>query len=422
MQTFLEDYPRIPKELQQDFREDYYERFSNASRSALALGLILYAVFGILDIWGVPESKDRIWAIRFFIVCPVIFACFMASLVLRLKGILQLVTTIASVTSGFGIIGMMAAAKQTEPGYAFYYAGLIIVIMMTDAFARLQLRYAATSNVIVALCYEAVAVFYQRVLTSASGLYIFINNNFFLLACNIIGLTTCYYLEVYSKRDFLQRRALHIERAKSEKLLLNVLPVEIAARLREKAGTIADTLDSVSVLFADIVGFTPMSSQMGANRLVEVLNALFCKFDDFVEEAGLEKIKTIGDCYMVASGVPAVRRDHAQALARVGLNMLAYVAAHEFPYGRQLGLRVGISSGSVVAGVIGTRKFSYDLWGETVNIASRMESDGTPGKVQISRATYELIKDDFVCEARGEILVKGKGNLEVWYLISERPR
>jgi adenylate cyclase len=207
---------------------------------------------------------------------------------------------------------------------------------------------------------------------------------------------------------------LRHEHERAEGLLLNVLPRVVAAELKEKGSTTAQRFDAVSVLFADIVGFTPLSATMEPEELVERLNTVFTYFDTLAERYGVEKIRTIGDTYMVASGIPVPRQDHAHALAGMALDMLAFAA--EGP----LSFRIGINSGPAVAGVIGTRKFQYDIWGDTVNTASRMESHGEPGRIQISEATNELINRDFATTYRGPIEVKGKGTLTTWWLDGER--
>jgi guanylate cyclase len=221
-----------------------------------------------------------------------------------------------------------------------------------------------------------------------------------------------------------QRNALltlvRVEQAKSENLLLNILPKEIAAILKNEERTIADSFPGASILFADMVGFTPMTASMAPAEMLELLNEVFSYFDSLVDKYGVEKIRTIGDSYMVAAGVPKTRPDHAQALANMALEMRAFVQTSPVCTSRQLNFRIGINSGPVVAGVIGRKKFIYDLWGDAVNTASRMESHGTPGCIQITGATYELVKDDFVCEPRGMIPVKGKGEMETWYLLDRR--
>jgi adenylate cyclase len=203
---------------------------------------------------------------------------------------------------------------------------------------------------------------------------------------------------------------------RSEELLLNILPPSIARRLKLSGGTIADGFAEVTVLFADIVGFTRMSSRLPPERIVGMLNDLFCRFDDVAGQLGLEKIKTIGDCYMVAGGLPEPRADHAEAVAEMGLAMLRIIADLAARTGEPLTIRIGMHSGPVVAGVIGKRKFIYDLWGDTVNIASRMESHGLPGAIQLSDAARRRLDGKYRFQPRGVIDVKGKGAMETWLL------
>ncbi|MBI5498501.1 MAG: adenylate/guanylate cyclase domain-containing protein [Deltaproteobacteria bacterium] len=219
-----------------------------------------------------------------------------------------------------------------------------------------------------------------------------------------------------------RRRALALVKdahARSEALLLNVLPPSIAERLKASPGTIADRFDAVTILFADIVGFTALSARVSPEKLVELLNDVFTQFDALADRHGLEKIKTIGDAYMVVGGLPQPRADHAAAVARMSLRMLAVVEQHAVRLGHPLSIRVGIHSGPAVAGVIGRRKFIYDLWGDAVNTASRMESHGQPGQVQVSEATQRLLNGTFVLRERGTIEVKGKGAMTTWFLERE---
>jgi adenylate cyclase len=214
------------------------------------------------------------------------------------------------------------------------------------------------------------------------------------------------------RRDFFQKS--------SEMLLLNILPKEISEALKTEPRAIAAHYDAASILFADIVGFTPMAATMLPLALVDLLNDVFECFDDLVDKYELEKIKTIGDCYMVAAGVPRQRVDHAEALVNFALDMQAEIGKRTFG-GRRLAFRIGINSGPVVAGVIGRRKFIYDLWGETVNMASRMESHGTGGVIQITRNTFDLVGEHFDCQPRGPIEVKGVGRVETWYVTGRTP-
>ncbi|MGH8913106.1 MAG: adenylate/guanylate cyclase domain-containing protein [Acidimicrobiia bacterium] len=213
------------------------------------------------------------------------------------------------------------------------------------------------------------------------------------------------------------RRALKREQERSEALLLNVLPPSIADRLKEGEQVIADGLPDVTVMFADLVDFTHISRGIGPDQVVEELNDLFSAFDGLARLHGLEKIKTIGDAYMVAGGLPGPRPDHTEAVAEMALALREEVAGRVDPDGRPLEIRIGIDTGPVVAGIIGRDKFSYDLWGDTVNTASRMESHGVPGSIQVTERTYLRLRDAYRFERRGSIQVKGKGEMVTWFLL-----
>jgi adenylate cyclase len=243
-----------------------------------------------------------------------------------------------------------------------------------------------------------------------------------MLALNVIGAGAVAFtlLATFANQRNEALAALRVEQEKSELLLMNILPGSIAERLKAATQTIADHFDSASILFADVVDFTPFAQRLAPAEVVGILDQLFSQFDSLVERHGLEKIKTIGDCYMAAAGVPDPSPDHARRAASLALDMREAVATSAVGDGSGLELRIGINSGPVIAGVIGHKRFLYDLWGDAVNTASRMESQSTPGEIQITRATYELLKDEFDCRRRGTILVKGKGQMETWYLVGPR--
>jgi class 3 adenylate cyclase len=217
--------------------------------------------------------------------------------------------------------------------------------------------------------------------------------------------------------DINQKNAvIETKNRENEELLLNVLPAPIANRLRGGEKGIADGFAEVTVAFADLVGFTALSSEMPPAEVVTLLNGLFTRFDVAAQELGIEKIKTVGDAYMAVCGLPIPVPNHAERMVRMAIRMVHITREHAMEHGVSMKLRVGINSGPVVAGVIGKSKYIYDLWGDTVNLASRMESGGIPDSVQVTRPVYEKLKDQFVFEARGEIEVKGKGNVEAWVL------
>jgi adenylate cyclase len=236
-----------------------------------------------------------------------------------------------------------------------------------------------------------------------------------MLALNVVvgGAVVFTLLAVFARqRQDAQERA--------ETLLINILPRAIAEKLKANPQTIADSFTSASILFADVADFTPMSERLSPAQVVQMLDQLFGYFDQLAERYDVEKIKTLGDCYMAASGIPSPRPDHAHCLAHMALDMLDAVREHGAVGSLGFELRIGINSGPVVAGVIGRKRFLYDLWGDAVNTAGRMQTDGTPGRIQITRATYDLLKDEFVCERRGTVPIKGKGEMETWYLVGRR--
>lgn len=209
---------------------------------------------------------------------------------------------------------------------------------------------------------------------------------------------------------------LQIEQDKSENLLANVLPAVIAEQLKDTDGTVAEQYDSVSILFADVVGFTPLAESLAATELVEMLNATFTRFDELVTSCRAEKIGTIGDSYMVVAGAPQRHTDHAAILATLALDMMQVVENAASATEPSFAFRIGINTGPVVAGVIGTTRLHYDVWGDAVNTASRMESHSLPGRIQISQSTHEALNGDFNRVHRGTIDIKGKGPVDTWFL------
>lgn len=236
----------------------------------------------------------------------------------------------------------------------------------------------------------------------------------------LIGYGGAYLMERYRRLNFFHDQAAQIERDKSERLLLNILPAPIAQRLRDEHKALADGFEEVTVLFADIVGFTPLSARLAPEKLLDHLNAIFSSFDDLAEKYALEKIKTIGDAYMVAGGLPLEQEAHTAQVARMALDISREIERYAQVMGEPLQLRMGMHVGPVVAGVIGRKKFIYDLWGDTVNIASRMESHGVAGKIQVTQAVYERLREDFDFEVRGPIAIKGRAEMQAYFLVGEK--
>ncbi len=346
---------------------------------------LVYAgfLFTVLLFWGITKKGFHI-AGAAFIISLLVFP-FMLGLII-------------GTYAGFGgawyaILTMLAAYIYYPDHFKTFFAAAIITVLaglFFDAFS------VPTKNF--------PPIFYS-ILYGAS---------FLVLG----GITVMMLIQVMRQRD-LAYRNIHDEREKADSLLRNILPVKIVSRLKQGEQVIADQLEQVSVLFADIVGFTPLSSRMSPVELVELLDDVFSHIDLLVEKYGLEKIKTIGDCYMVASGVPLSRPDHAIAITAMALEFRDYALNNSFR-GHKLSFRIGINSGELVAGVIGKKKFAYDLWGDTVNTASRMESHGLENAIQITSSTFRLIGNEFHCEPRGMIQVKGKGSMEVYKVLGKQ--
>ncbi len=240
-----------------------------------------------------------------------------------------------------------------------------------------------------------------------------------LFVINFVGLVLVTYISLgfFIRERERARIELQLEREKSEQLLLNILPEKVAIRLKAGERVIADRVEGVTILFADLVDSTPMSEQVTPDHLVEILNAVFTPFDDLADEFGLEKIKTIGDAYMVVGGLPTARVDHVEAVAAMALAMRKELTQHSVAGFGQLRMRFGIDTGAVVAGVIGRRKFSYDLWGDNVNTAARMESHGIPNEIQVTEAVYQQLRDRYEFTSRGPVEIKGKGSMTTWLLV-----
>jgi len=301
-------------------------------------------------------------------------------------------------------------ARATSAG------GVALVIVGGYTLVMMRFIYAVPVSAAVTIGFAAQQVH----LSGAAGISTKMVENglVWVLLANVIGAIACRELEKFRRAQFAQRRALERERKRAETLLFNTLPRTVVERFKRGEPRIVDDLDPVTVMFGDLVGFTALTERISSHELVDLLNELYTEFDHIAERHGLEKIKTVGDAYMVVGGAPLPRDDHATAVVEMALDMLDAVRQRGAAHG-PLEIRIGIHSGPVVAGVIGTRKLSYDVWGDTVNVASRLQSHGVPGAIQVSSATKEFLLDRYQLEARGEVDLKGKGMTET-YLLSRR--
>ncbi len=300
-------------------------------------------------------------------------------------------------------------------------SALIVGALMAPLGALLYYEHGAALPLFIAFAaLVALTGLLDPTVARQNGLPMWLILAFFVFNVVIVSSLAFFQLRAFVRQRDDALRLLRREQDKTDSLLCNILPRAIADVLKDAPQTIAERYDAVSILFADVVGFTPLSTTVEAAEMVNLLNEIYTHFDNVVDRYGLEKIRTMGDGYMVAAGVPAPRPDHAQALAAAALDMMAFLDHWNSPRAGDFQFRMGMNSGPVLAGVIGRKKFSYDVWGDPVNVASRMESHGEPGRIQVSRDTYDLLRDAFTFERRGEIAIKGKGLMETYYLIGRR--
>jgi adenylate cyclase len=322
----------------------------------------------------------------------------------------------ALVGAGLAAIAGVSLVFGTNSGMTFY--ALLVPALIVPFFGLDRIPPAAA----LALLSAIVVVALHHFVPGNTGVVppdrLFFGNFVF----SVVGSFAILFLIVlYAVRQIARAEAAaEREQARSENLLANILPPAVGRRLKEGGGEIADSYPEASVLFADMAGFTARAADTPPADLVRFLNEVFTRLDALVERHGLEKIKTTGDSYMVVSGVPAPRADHAEALAALALDMRAALAGLVDPKGRPVPVRIGMASGPVVAGVVGTKKFFYDVWGDTVNLAARMEQTGEPGRIQVAPATREKLSKDFVLAERGTIEVRGKGPMRTWFLEGRR--
>ncbi|MFK7986387.1 MAG: adenylate/guanylate cyclase domain-containing protein [Sandaracinaceae bacterium] len=379
--------------------------YGAASTVGLGVHIVLLLTFAALGVW--PMAAFNVLSVMCFVVVRVLFK----------RGQLGVALGLAI---GEVILHQVLAVSFCgwDPGYQYY---LLTVAPLTLMLPGVGPRLGALLACIPMCTFIALGVQHELGHASPSyplpepwSHYLGLFNLLFSFAILWV------FIAFYRRGSEMAEDRLSVVVERSERLLFGILPPPIVERLREQPGVVADAFDEVTVLFTDLVGFTGVAQDMDPTDLVRMLDEVFATFDDLVAARGLEKIKTIGDAYMVASGIPESRADHAEAMAHLALEIQDALAAYAERTGHPLQIRLGMHTGPVVAGVIGKTKFAYDLWGDAVNTASRMESHGEPGRVHITAATAEKLRDTFVVEERGEVEVKGKGAMQTYWLVGPK--
>lgn len=372
----------------------------------------------------VNELENNIWKIRFnaLIIGIILFSLtYIKSFKTKIEYIASLVGIIGSVA-----VSLMISYVSGSASY-IYLSGLILIMTWLALLARIRFKIVLFSMLIIIALNNIITSnqFIENVLYQGKELVggivmkgqLSINlpiNNFFLLSTMVLLLVSAYILEQYARSNFIKNK-------ENEELLLNILPKSIAEiKKQDENKIVADSFEKSTILFADLVGFTEFSSSRSPTEVVEMLNELYSKFDDATKKIGVEKIKTLGDGYMVASGVPLPNENHAEKALLMAIQMRQIVYDFNYEHNLNFKLRIGINSGAIVAGVVGKVKYAYDIWGDTVNIASRMESTGVPNEIQVSMSTYNELYGKYIFEDRGEIAVKGKGLMKTYLYKSEK--
>jgi class 3 adenylate cyclase len=400
---------RFSGDTERAFREEYSRRSLGHIRFVFLLALFLIAVYGLAELPLDPDTRLRRWLLRYAVVCPSLLAVTLFSFTPVFARFAQAAIGLAVLVVGLSVLGVHVNTPGAEH---FLYVHFIFLIMCAYTLVKLRVLYATAVGWTLMAAYAITALTLSPALLT--GLPRALT---YLLIANLFGMLAGSSMEHYIRRDFLLTRLIEAEQRKSEQLLLSILPGPIVERLKEEQGTIADSFPEVTVLFADIVDFTPLCARLSPTRLVDLLTAVFSAMDHLAEKHGVEKIKTMGDAYMAVAGLPVPREDHTEAIAEFALDLQAEISRFTGESGQPLALRIGINTGPVVAGVIGTKKFIYDLWGDAVNLASRMESHGIAGSIQVTEATYARLRDKYRFEERGAILIKGKTRMPVYLLV-----
>lgn len=390
------------------FRAEWTELSRRPTRASLALVAGLFVAYAALDRVLFPDMFALHLAIRAAVV-----AVLLAVLALTWHPAWHRIRSPAlggaGVACAWALLGMVWVMPHDGP--IDFSEGIALVVLGTFTLFRLPFPAAIANAALVVASYGiSTAAYGTPEMSRLAG-------HFYVGSAVLIGAVAGYNIERFARRGFLDERALERERARSERLVRNMLPDTIAARLKSDPGPIADGFEEATVLFADIVDSSGLSDRLPPDELVRLLNEIFTEFDRIAAARGIEKIKTIGDSYMAVAGLPVPCPDHAERMVEAAMEMLAEAERRSANGGPVIALRIGIAMGPVVAGVIGEARLAYDLWGEPVMLAARMQSHGLPGRIQVTEAVARALEGRYEFEPRAEIEVKGRGRTRVWLLV-----
>lgn len=409
----------LDPELEAEYQKESYVQSLILLRITILIGAAIYVSFTWLDALQFPNSYQYVWVIR-----SVVMACFLTAFWLTYKSYFfkiqqPAIFILMGLICGGQFLKLTMATDKADSVHLFYFIGFLLIITCSYALSQLNLRNCILINLVIFCGYFYLGVevlgWADEGWIKGKGIWL-INNAFFLIAINALGIIIYVTLNYYRRRNFLNELDVINEKKRAERLLLNILPESIAKRIQLGGEIIADEYPEVSIIFADIVNFTELSSVAEPKRLINLLNDIFSRFDRLIEKHSLEKIKTIGDAYMAVGGLTIPNEKPVHSMANFALDLFKEIEEFNVLNNKNLNLRIGIHTGPIVAGVIGLSKFSFDLWGDAVNLASRMESSGKPGRIQLSQRTGLIIADEFDLEARGAVHIKGKGDMDTFFL------
>jgi adenylate cyclase len=402
-------------ETERAFQERYFRDSLPYIRLAHVLGILVWAVFGLLADSVIEGSAAADLALRWGLAIPIVLTSLALTYAPWFPKVWRpLLSTVLLVN---GLIWSTHRVVVPEARADWAYAGLMVVLAFNYVVARVPTKHAAVVGVAM-VAYHNVVMLWLTHDTREDILFA----DYFLLVFTLIGLAAAYGLERSTRLLFVRERELDRERHLTDQLLRNTLPNAIVDRLKTRGPLptgeyVADGHAQVTVLFADLVGFSERASRITPHDLVAALDDMFTRFDELADRLGMEKIKTVGDAYMAVAGAPEARADHAEAAAEMALGILEDLRSRRWPTGEPMQVRIGIATGPAVAGVIGRRRFAYDLWGDTVNVASRLESRGEPGRILVSEPTYDLLDGRYRFSEPYTLTLKGRGRVRARFLL-----
>jgi class 3 adenylate cyclase len=402
-------FPSFPENLEAEFRLSHNRRGVRESRIGIIVGALIILGFNIWDRLVDPMHAGESLAVKLVIAGLLVSTSLLPFSILSkyMQTWLILVLSIAG-------LGVSANGMVLNDGLNRLLSGVMLVLMFNFAFGRLLFIPSLVSGSIICIGYNLSALFMDMPRINL------IANDWFLFSALSGGGIVTYFVERLNRSRFLIEKDLSLERQRTEQLVKNLLPIRIADRLKAGEKIIAESHGEATVLFADLVGFSSLTKRLSPGHLVEILNDIFSLLDDLTERHGVEKIKTIGDAYMVVAGAGVTRNNTAAAVADFALDMIGQIKSYAEKHDLPLALRVGISTGSVISGVIGTKKLSFDIWGDTVNLASRMETNSEGGQIQVSETTFWRLHTEYDFSERRRIAVQGLGEVETYFLLSRK--